>query len=139
MPTASCNDDGSEDFAGIAEGLDNDGDGPYDGDDGDCNATSTPDLSLALASLSQNVPNPFNPQTSISYRMLAPGWAQIRVFDAKGRIVRVLVGTHHGEAGDYTVRWDGRDSKGRALSSGVYFYSLDALGVSQIRKAVLVR
>ena len=43
MPTSSCNDDGSENFAGAPQGQDNDGDGIYDGDDGDCAGTPAPE------------------------------------------------------------------------------------------------
>ncbi len=91
MPTASCNDDASEDFAGATEGLDNDGDAVYDVADADCTATSTPELVRGRTALSQNTPNPFNPMTSISYEVMVAGKVRLRVFDASGQLVRTLV------------------------------------------------
>ena len=69
-------------------------------------------------SLSQNYPNPFNPSTSISYRIPVAGHVEIMIFEASGRLVRTFLDEHR-DRGLYTIAWDGRDSKGAALPSGI--------------------
>jgi hypothetical protein len=89
--------------------------------------------------LFQNAPNPFNPETTIRYSLAGPGRATIRVYNAGGALVRTLVDRHHA-AGQYTVRWDGKDDAGHRLSSGVYFYKLEsASGASEARKLLMLK
>jgi hypothetical protein len=86
--------------------------------------TGTEDTVPARAdALGQNSPNPFNPTTWIGYEVATPGSVELRILDAGGRIVRTLR-RHHGSAGDYRLRWDGRDEAGEAVASGVFFYEL---------------
>ena len=89
-------------------------------------------------SLEQNHPNPFNPSTTIRYRLPAAAQVDLRVFDALGRPVRHLVEGRQ-EAGVYTAVWDGADDRGGQLASGVYFYRLSAGQHSQTRRLVLLR
>ncbi|HUU28639.1 MAG TPA: choice-of-anchor D domain-containing protein [archaeon] len=91
--------------------------------------------------LSQNYPNPFNPSTSISFCVPENAGTVnvlLRVFDLRGAQVRTLA---EGERapGSYTVFWDGRDEQGRMLSSGIYFYRLQAGEFTRIRKMVLLK
>ena len=88
--------------------------------------------------LRQNVPNPFNPVTTIAFSMDAAGPADLRVFDPAGREVAVLAGGWH-EAGDHVLRWDGRTGDGAALPSGVYLMKLETASSTARRKLVLVR
>jgi hypothetical protein len=92
----------------------------------------------AASFLAQNFPNPFNPTTRIAFGLAAPGNVSLRIYDAAGRLVRVLV---EGErsAGHYAELWDGRDSSGRAVASGIYFYRLRAGSFSETRKMALLR
>ncbi|HEU4930145.1 MAG TPA: T9SS type A sorting domain-containing protein, partial [Candidatus Krumholzibacteria bacterium] len=85
-----------------------------------------------------NYPNPFNPSTTIRYRVASAGHVRLMVFDAAGRRIRVLVDDEQ-PAGAHDASFDGRDDAGRAIASGVYFYRLDAGGVSQTRKMVLLK
>ncbi len=85
-------------------------------------ATSPSGLKLYV-----NSPNPFNPATTIRFEMPQAGPAAVRIYDASGRLVRALVEDQFG-AGVHQVLWNGRDSGGRALDSGVYLYKLDAMG-----------
>jgi aminopeptidase N len=71
-----------------------------------------------------NHPNPFNPSTTIGFTLPDYGRAQLRIYDTSGRQVRQLFDAVT-EAGDYEVVWDGRDTRGRSLPSGVYFHRLD--------------
>ncbi|MFH1068636.1 MAG: PQQ-binding-like beta-propeller repeat protein [Candidatus Glassbacteria bacterium] len=90
--------------------------------------------------LGQNFPNPFNPSTSISYSVPLgeKPLVTLGVFDLRGRLVRTLVDSRK-ESGTYTVFWDGRDERGREMSSGVYFCRMQAGTFSQVRKMVLLK
>jgi len=72
--------------------------------------------------LEQNYPNPFNPTTEIRYQIPDAAWVKLVVYDMLNREVAVLVDERK-PAGTYTVRVDGRE-----LSTGVYFYRLEATG-----------
>lgn len=74
-----------------------------------------------------NSPNPFSPQTVIRFEMPQTGTAALRVYDASGRLVRTLLEDRL-DAGAHQVVWNGRDSSGRSLNSGVYLYKLTAMG-----------
>jgi hypothetical protein len=95
---------------------------------------------VALA-LHQNHPNPFNPTTTIPYDLPAeasPVRVRLRVLDTAGRLVRTLVDEDQ-TGGSRAVVWDGRDARGGAVSSGVYFCILDAGGERRTRKVVLLK
>lgn len=87
------------------------------------------------------IPNPFNPVTEITYGIPASGgWSQvtINVYDPLGRRVTTLVDTDQGP-GFYAVAWHGRDHKGAAVASGVYFYRITWSGKSETKRMVLLR
>jgi len=99
--------------------------------------------------LEQNYPNPFNPSTTIKFSLPVVGTSRLggivslQVYDLLGREVAML---HHGElaAGTYNVTWDGRNSDGLPVGSGVYFYRLtshDGNGGNSVlaRKMLLLR
>ena len=93
---------------------------------------------LSITHLSQNFPNPFNPQTKIEFGLAAPAAVSLRIYDAAGRLVREI---EKGRlpAGRYAKIWNGRDASGSNVSSGIYFYRLDAGAFSQTRKMVLLK
>ena len=88
--------------------------------------------------LMQNHPNPFNPTTTIRYSLARPQLVQIEVFNILGQLVRTLEDSYQG-VGTYETNWDGNDSGGRGVASGVYFYRLRAGEFVQTRKMVLSR
>lgn len=88
--------------------------------------------------LAQNHPNPFNPRTTIRFQVATSGPVSLTVVDVRGRRVRELVGTAL-PAGYHSVVWDGEDTAGRAVASGVYFYRLRAEGQELTRRMLLVR
>jgi len=92
----------------------------------------------AATYLTQNVPNPFNPSTTIQFGLAAQGRMTISIYDVSGRLVRTLVDGPR-SAGLYKETWDGRDSNGHAVASGVYFYRLRAGTFSETKKMVLTR
>mgnify|MGYP005725908777 CR=1 FL=1 len=83
--------------------------------------------------LEQNYPNPFNPETNIRYSLPKSAPVTLRVFNILGQQVALLVNQQQ-TAGAYTVTFDGRD-----LSSGVYFYQLEAGDFRQVKKMLLAR
>jgi flagellar hook assembly protein FlgD len=68
-------------------------------------------------------PNPFNPSVALRFRLEAPGETTVRVFDARGSLVRTLVRQWLPE-GEHEARWDGRDERGAGVASGLYFAEL---------------
>ncbi len=73
--------------------------------------------------LSQNYPNPFNPETTINYNLINSGNVEIEIFNIKGQVVSTLVNQNK-EAGYHSVVWNGKDSSGNLVSSGLYLYKL---------------
>ena len=70
-----------------------------------------------------NYPNPFNSSTTISFTLPEAGDVRLAVYDIRGRLVNRLIDENM-DVGTHTVNWDGTDSDGESISSGVYFYSL---------------
>ena len=109
---------------------------------GDLAALGTPDWLLdpapASGRLHQNHPNPFNPVTEIAFELPQHAYTTLRVFDARGRLVRTLLDRVM-PAGSFSHAWDGRDDVGRAVSSGVYFYELSSGSFREQRRMALVR
>jgi hypothetical protein len=89
--------------------------------------------------LKQNVPNPFNPSTRISYVVPEAADVSLKVYNLTGKLVRTLL-DGPGAAGPAEVTWDGRDETGQAVASGTYFYELRADGrLVQSRKMQLLK
>jgi len=88
--------------------------------------------------LAQNYPNPFNPVTSIRFGLSAPSHVMLAIYDAAGRLVRVLVDERR-SAEHYDERWDGRDRSGREAASGVYFYKLETERFKETKKMILLK
>ena len=92
----------------------------------------------AKIALSQNVPNPFNPQTEIRFVLPGPTTVSLSVYDVRGVLVRNLV-TGLASAGENLVRWDGRDDRGNPVASGVYVCRLRVGKETLTRRMVLIR
>ncbi|MBD3299138.1 MAG: T9SS type A sorting domain-containing protein, partial [candidate division Zixibacteria bacterium] len=88
--------------------------------------------------LRQNYPNPFNPETVIGYALGQAGPVRLDVYNLLGQHVRTLVNGWN-PAGQNTVVWDGRDTDGTKLASGVYLYRLKTDNITETRKMVLMR
>jgi beta propeller repeat protein len=87
--------------------------------------------------LSQNYPNPFNPTTVISYQLSVNGYVTLKVYDVLGSEVAVLVNGRQ-EAGSYTVPFNTNNGT-LNLSSGVYFYRLEAGAFVSTKKLILMK
>jgi hypothetical protein len=90
--------------------------------------------------LSQNKPNPFNPTTIIQYAILGDKevFVCLKIYDSRGTLVRTLVNGAH-NPGLYSATWNATDDAGRRISSGIYFYRLDAGSLTQTRKMLFLR
>jgi len=88
--------------------------------------------------LQSNYPNPFNPETTISFTMSKEGPVTLDVFNIKGQKVNTLVNGRL-EAGHHNVVWNGKDNTGREVSSGVYFYRMTAGDYENVRKMILMK
>ena len=89
-------------------------------------------------SLSDNYPNPFNPSTTINYSVAEPGFVNLSVFDASGRLVKTLVSDNK-NVGSYSVSWNGLTDSGVNASTGMYFYTIDAGSFVETKKMLLVK
>ena len=90
-----------------------------------------------------NYPNPFNPETWIPYHLANAGDVVITIYDMRGTVVRRLDLGHQRE-GYYAsqsraVYWDGRNDMGESVTSGMYFYQLQADNISLLRKMVILK
>jgi len=97
------------------------------------NSTKQP----AADALIGNYPNPFNPDTVISYSLATSRNASLVVYNALGQKVRTIVDGQH-EAGKFAVKWDGKDDMGRLVSSGVYYCRLMAERFTETKKMVFM-
>ena len=77
--------------------------------------------------LANNYPNPFNPATTIKYALPQAADVELTVYNVTGQAVRTLVAERQ-NAGRYAVEWDATNDSGHSLSSGMYFYRLEASG-----------
>jgi hypothetical protein len=88
--------------------------------------------------LEQNVPNPFNPRTSIRFYLPSRADVRLSVYDVTGAMVRELArGTY--DTGPHAVDWDGTDDSGRRVASGFYVYRLVTDGRALSRKMMLLK
>jgi len=88
--------------------------------------------------LLQNFPNPFNPSTTFRYQLPQAANVQLIIYNTLGQVVRILVENEQ-SAGEYEVRWDGRDNTGRTVASGVYLYRIRTGTFVQTRKMLLLK
>ena len=89
-------------------------------------------------SLSQNAPNPFNPETIISYSLPQSEQVKLVIYNVLGQEIRTLVNAFK-PAGRYRVVWNSKDDFGRSVSSGIYFYQITAGEFLDTRKMLILK
>ena len=93
----------------------------------------------AVFSLADNYPNPFNPATTLQYALPQAADVALTVYNVLGQPVRTLVAERQA-AGRYAVEWDATNDQGHRLSSGLYFYRLQAGGdFREVKKMLLLK
>ena len=106
-------------------------------------STSTQnDVIFSRTELLGNYPNPFNPETTIKYNLQNNADVALEIYNIKGQLVRALVSTSQ-EAGLHSVVWDGKDSNGTDVSSGIYFSNFGAntgnSDYTSVKKIILLK
>lgn len=100
--------------------------------------TNSPNSRPSGFSLSQNYPNPFNPTTNLEFSLPKSAKVRIDILNVLGQRVRTLVDETM-TPGRYVADWDGKDEAGNQVSSGVYFYRMEAGDFSDTKKMVLLK
>jgi hypothetical protein len=98
--------------------------------------SETPGLKTGLIT---TYPNPFNPTTNIVFAIEQDCPVTLAIYDIMGRRIRLLLDGKETEAGRHTVTWDGLQSDGRRVASGVYFCRFTAEGRESVSKMILLR
>jgi serine protease len=98
----------------------------------------TEDLPVKMFRLDQNAPNPFNPQTVLTFEVATPGRVSLAIYDVAGKLVRTLVNDTR-PTGRFDAVWNGMDDRGQRVSSGVYFAKYRAGDQEQTRKMTMVK
>jgi hypothetical protein len=88
--------------------------------------------------LYQNYPNPFNPETRIEYTLKKAGHVTVHIYNVLGEKVKRLLDQDQ-SAGFYQINWDGKNDKGKSVSSGLYLYKLEVNGFSQAKRMLLLK
>ena len=86
--------------------------------------------------LYQNYPNPFNPTTTIRFDLPQAAHVKLLIYNVNGKLVRQLVNAQQ-PAGAHSLIWDGRDETGKIVSSGMYFFHLEARGTGAEKKSFM--
>jgi hypothetical protein len=89
-------------------------------------------------SLAQNYPNPFNPVTNIAFTVARTAQVRLDVYNVVGQKVKTLVDQEM-KPGAYAADWDGTDQSGKAVSSGIYFYRMEAGDFAGMKKMLLLK
>ena len=99
----------------------------------------TPDDAVPVHfKLLQNYPNPFNPSTTIEYQIPISSHVVLRIFNVLGQEVRTLVNGNQ-SAGSYSAVWNGKDSFGKEVAGGIYFFQMRTKDFVQTKKLLLLK
>ena len=85
-----------------------------------------------------NYPNPFNPETKLSFSLAEPGVVKIDVYNLQGQLIKTLTNTHY-PSGHYSVVWNGSDSANKQVGSGIYFYRMKTKDYVETRRMSLIK
>jgi hypothetical protein len=91
--------------------------------------------------LVQNYPNPFNNSTIIKFSIPSSStgnFVELNIFNIQGVLIKKLVAEPL-QQGNYSIAWNGDDTSGRPVSSGIYFYSLNSGGKTVTGKMTLLK
>jgi len=89
-------------------------------------------------SLEQNYPNPFNSETVIDYQLAANNQVALKIYNISGQLIKTLVDEDQ-NAGHHSSKWNGTDTNGDIVSTGIYLYTLQTGGLVRSGKAVFIK
>ncbi len=89
-------------------------------------------------SLHQNYPNPFNAETLIRFNLAEPSRVELIIYDITGKEVATILDSHI-QSGPHSVIWNGKNSAGQPVSSGIYFYTTRSGEISTSRRMLLIK
>jgi len=92
----------------------------------------------SASAISSNYPNPFNPETTISYSIKEEGNVKLEIFNIRGQKVKTLVNEVK-SAGSFKANWNGIDNQNNPVASGIYFAKLRTTGTTNIKKMILMK
>ncbi len=93
---------------------------------------------VMITELHGNYPNPFNPDTRIGFSLAGESDVKVNIYNIRGQLVKSLL-SERMAAGEHTVVWNGKDDRGKAVSSGLYFYTLHTEDYRATRKMMLLK
>lgn len=93
---------------------------------------------VLVTALKGNYPNPFNPETSISFSLKADSKVTLEIYNLLGQKVRTLANGAL-KKGNHNLKWNGKDDNDRSVSSGIYFYRMTADNYSSTQKMILMK
>ncbi len=85
-----------------------------------------------------NYPNPFNPSTTIQFSVPSEGKVKVKVYNTKGQLINTLANDTF-KAGTHRVNWNGMDSNGKTVASGLYFYKVETNTKTITSKMLLMK
>jgi Right handed beta helix region/FlgD Ig-like domain len=101
-------------------------------------STEPDDQPIQSVKLDGNYPNPFNPETSISFSLPSEQKVELTVYNLKGQKVRVLAKGSL-SSGKHSIIWEGKDNNGKQVGSGLYFYKLKTTDQEISKKMLLLK
>ncbi|MDD3235487.1 MAG: carboxypeptidase regulatory-like domain-containing protein [Candidatus Cloacimonetes bacterium] len=101
-------------------------------------ANEDPIIPVIATELKGNYPNPFNPETTISFNMKETAPVSLEIYNVKGQLVKTMLNGVQ-EMGNHSVVWNGKDNNGRAVSSGVYYYKMNTGSYSSTMKMIMMK
>lgn len=104
----------------------------------DVNQIETNDVVTNDYVLYSNYPNPFNPETVISFNLPQNSQVSLTIYNVLGREIKILL-TGNYQRGHYEIIWDAKNNHGNLVPNGIYFYRLQAGSFSQVRKMTLLQ
>ena len=91
-----------------------------------------------VTSLGNNYPNPFNPQTTISFNLHENNFVKLEIFNIRGQLVKTLISDNY-NAGVHSAIWNGIDNRNNPVGSGIYLYKLETGNYSSTKKMILLK
>ena len=93
---------------------------------------------VVITQLKGNYPNPFNPETTISFDISTDSNVQINIYNIRGQKVKALVDDFY-SSGSYSIIWQGTDDKDNTLPSGIYFYRMQANEFTATKRMLMLK